>query len=854
MKQLIRSLFLLYFMILCLGINGQSLFSPSVQITKPEVINPTKAIIFDIDNDQLNDILVVGSYPDNIVWFRNLGDYKFSEKIPIYSNENPGAQTGGILSDDVNGDEFIDFIAYEYEQTPPNPWGGSSFIYRKCYWRENLQGNGFGEMIEINVDTTKLVSELFDVADIDGDGLNDLVYGLVPTWTKKVSNTEWGESFNIEVESGYFLSSSLGDINNDGLIDFALTTFGDVDTSYVLIYQNMGDGQFDLHSTHLFNQTIYQSIISDYDTDGTADLIAATYDKVYFVKQNISGTFDPPLLLHNTTSGILNIYPVLVADIDGNGIKDVITQDKVLLNNERFLIQMGEGSAGLNPIVTGYLGSDQANGEDYIQLFYIYGEPFSIIQISQFKENVGSFLIHPIAGQSNSNLDNTVVVDFDNDGDEDVISGNCYYECISINPLEFRDCSSFFHKTLDNEQITSGNFLGVFDINNDEFPEIVVGSKNLVGIKKVKFYSNEMNDTSTVFTLEFPLDSLNYYKFLSTYSKDFDSDGLEDFIILTYSLIGLPDKVFIYLNDPQLGLTLNQEIMLPIRCGKIDFCDLDGDGIAEMLAFSKTFPLVIYYSKLLTNGLFQPFESYVEFEDNLDYNNVHYTIGKINDDEILDIYYSYRNNMNEGFLLLGQLPLGTFTTGPNIPGQMRPHLLDDFDEDGFTDLFYSEVLDTSNTNAAYDGYNIFLLENISSIQFQLIDSLNFFSYQNIFPNNGAVAVDFDNDLDKDIIYTSGITQISILENNHSIITNNYQLSFPKGDVVAFPNPTNGIVSLQFKGQNEGGKIEIFDIYGKCLNEIFLSNKNEQIDVSNLQPGVYIFKIMPLNSLVKVIKF
>lgn len=839
MTQLLKSSIAFIFLFLTYSLTGQSIFSPSVQITKPEVINPTKAIIFDIDNDQLNDILVVGSYPDNIVWFKNLGEYKFSEKIPIYSNDNLGAQTGGIVSDDVNGDGFIDFIAYEYELYPPGPFGGTSYVYRKCYWRENLQGNGFGAMIEINVDTTKLVSEFFDVADIDGDGLNDLVYGLVPTWTKKVANTEWGESFSIEVEAGAFLSSSLGDINNDGLIDFALTTFAEFDTANIFIYQNMGNGQFNLHSTQIFNEIIYQAIISDYNSDGIADLIAVTYDEVYFLKQTLAGSFEPPVLLHSITStGNLNIYPVLVADIDGNGEKDLITQDKVLLNNEKLLLHF---NGAIQATVKGKLGNSQGIQEDYIQVSYIVGDPFSIITLYEYNAVVESFLIHPIAGQGNGNLDNTIAIDFDNDGDKDIISGHCLYECISTNPLKFSDCNSFFHKILDYENDRFSDFLGVFDYNNDGFPEIVTGSRNATGIKKIKFYLNGLLDTTILHTLEFPENSFDIDRFEATYSKDLNSDGYEDLIVLVKG-DGNTSRIITFFNTPQSGLTLNQEVDLPFRCKKLEFHDLDGNGKIEVLGSSYNNPLTLYYSELTEIGLLLPFEVYVEFEDNIGHNHVNFSLGRIDDDEILDIYYAYHSNLDEGYSLIGQLPLGSFISGPNLPGLVRPHILDDFDHDGYDELIYSEIIDTANPILPpYDGYTLFLLDNLSSSDPQFIDSITFYSYQNIFPRNYSIAVDFDNDLDKDILYMSGVTQILIIENNLNFPAKNSEAQFEKDGFVVYPNPTNNSVNIELIDDSILTDVVLFDSLGRVLKRVKLNNTSTRIELSNLQSGVYYLK-------------
>jgi hypothetical protein len=833
MTLLLKYSFAFIFLFLNYSLTGQSIFSPSVQITKPEVINPTKAIIFDIDNDQLNDILVVGSYPDNIVWFKNLGDYKYSEKNPIYSNENPGAQTGGIVSDDVNGEGFIDFIAYEYEQTPPNPWGGPSFIYRKCYWRENLLGNGFGDMIEINVDTNNLVSDNFYIEDVDGDGLKDLIYGLTPHWTKKLESALWGESQSIELSPNNLENYSLGDINADGLIDIATNNYYSPDSIFVNIDINIGEGDFQFHSKHQFEERIYHVIITDYDSDGISDVIAAAYNNIYLIKQIQPDVFEQPVLIHSFVS-TLPIYPVFVADVDGNQMMDLLTQDIVLMNGQELV----KYPVNFPIVSTGNLGNLQNGNINFVQIFS-FNNHFNSVQVYEFNQIINYFFIHPVAGQFISNED-IVYGDIDNDGDVDIICGACFYECISTSPIVYADCKTLFHKVGNVEGDAYYNFTDLYDYNGDGLSEFVVGCAGHSGDTIVRFTSSNIEDTSVIASVIHSNGSA--YSSAITYIMDLNSDGMDDLIVgLNSSNTSLMNKCLIYLRNQQGTFEFYQELEFGFEIKNFEKLDLDGDNVFELLAYTKSTPFSIYFSQATLSGYITPFELLFELGTGNTYNQANVALGDINSDNLVDLYFADRFGQ-DGITMFGQLPLGTFFEGPALPNLFRPHVIADFNGDGNLDLYLTEFFNASSQFPLIGGYSNSILINNSINEYLCIDTIyDPIGYNALTPIGKVIATDIDGDSDLDIISRDNSRQLRVIENQISFVSSVEKSKNVEGVLNLYPNPVDVMLNLKSSNNSELGKIQIFDHTGRPVITLFSSAAELQMNLSELQSGFYFLK-------------
>jgi hypothetical protein len=88
--------------------------------------------------------------------------------------------------------------------------------------------------------------------------------------------------------------------------------------------------------------------------------------------------------------------------------------------------------------------------------------------------------------------------------------------------------------------------------------------------------------------------------------------------------------------------------------------------------------------------------------------------------------------------------------------------------------------------------------------------------------------------------TLTITLESVLGNNDNL----------KSDIELFPNPTNGM--LRITGAYSINAIEVYNVLGSKVFEQNFTSKQAELDISNLQSGVYMFRIVSSdgNSVVK----
>jgi hypothetical protein len=75
--------------------------------------------------------------------------------------------------------------------------------------------------------------------------------------------------------------------------------------------------------------------------------------------------------------------------------------------------------------------------------------------------------------------------------------------------------------------------------------------------------------------------------------------------------------------------------------------------------------------------------------------------------------------------------------------------------------------------------------------------------------------------------------------------NESNLSADAGDLQLFPNPARGVLYLQSAvGGLQSADVVIYDLHGRILNEkhITAGNKKIEIDVSDLQTGIYFVQL------------
>jgi type IX secretion system substrate protein/VCBS repeat protein len=278
----------------------------------------------DMDND--GDIDVV-SGPGDFYWYENLGSEVFGTRTYISSKCYHKANDQKLADIDNDGDMDIIFTSLEYG-TSISPWVSC------LSWIPNLGNGNFGTRTAIN----PIGNDIYDgsygvnIADLDGDGDNDVITGHMwgnngLEWFEHLNNGSFGLRNNLTTSIEYsFLPI---DIDNDSDIDI-LTI--DNNSSSFKMFENFGNGNFGTNpSTNGICNTDAFFLDIDANSDGDRDVL--NYSPQYgmsWVKNTGNGILDTVLntISLNQTQGTAGVFQgtagVFVVDLDSDGDEDII--------------------------------------------------------------------------------------------------------------------------------------------------------------------------------------------------------------------------------------------------------------------------------------------------------------------------------------------------------------------------------------------------------------------------------------------------------------------------------------------------------------------------------------------------
>jgi len=315
--------------VLLANANGQYISAPDLGL--PFYPTFVQCIIEDVTGDKRNDLICVGAainYTDVfLVTYPGKGDGTFGAPVqtkvtaqPLFSN--PIIARAG----DLNGDGLPDVLvmnAYYNGILPYFADGQGGFKV----------GASFQGSFNYSVPT---------VTDLNGDGKLDVLWSTGPR--VDLGNGDGTFTPIAQYDPGYLSNCAFGDVDGDGHLDAACTWYdnGNIDGHlHLTVLRGNRDGSFD--KAPLFTRTfgsgeneydgiptiISPVLVADLNGDGYADIVSLSGDGYCVLLGGPNATWNGQAQQFVTASwqsegGILGIYGVSIADMNGDGLPDIV--------------------------------------------------------------------------------------------------------------------------------------------------------------------------------------------------------------------------------------------------------------------------------------------------------------------------------------------------------------------------------------------------------------------------------------------------------------------------------------------------------------------------------------------------
>ncbi len=314
---------------------NQSTSNPFEGITGTEITDTqstfTGLVVADINGDSYLDIIASNSIAPNVIYIHNGTSDPFNGVTGTYITADSYTSTVIAVSD-IDGDGYFDVIVGNKAQ--PNR-----------YYLNNGTADPFYGITGVNISDETYDTRVIAVADVNGDGLPDVISGNYNEYNRISFNT--GTSTPYESATRVSLTHHqeatrtlvIEDIDLDGDMDIIVGNYGQENRIHL---NNGTDDPFYGESSLLITTDTDQTTViavGDMDNDGDMDVIVGNDNQVNKLYLN-NGRPDP----FNGVSGQeigatgFNTISLKLVDIDGDGDLDVLEgnasqANKIYLNN-----------------------------------------------------------------------------------------------------------------------------------------------------------------------------------------------------------------------------------------------------------------------------------------------------------------------------------------------------------------------------------------------------------------------------------------------------------------------------------------------------------------------------------------
>jgi hypothetical protein len=534
--------------------NGDGTFQP--QIVIPVGSRPSGVTVADLKGDGIPDLVVNNYASETIEVIPGEGGGSFGTPT-LYPTNEGGGFTGPVtpVVADLTGDGIPDLIYPDY-------------VARDVGVR---LGNGDGTFGPLSTFPVGAGAHSVAVLDASGDGIPDLVVGNAVDNTVSVLLGNGNGTFQPQRVypvgfDPYFLT--VADLTGDGIQEVITANRGDNTISVLL---GNGDGTFSAARAYPTGSAPRGIAAADFNGDGKVDIVTANQgDGTATISWgNGDGTF----ALGSEQSApapTLRPFQVVVADVNGDGIPDIVTANRsdnsvsVLLGNRDGSFQTKETFAtGRLPISVAVADLRGDGIEDIVTANY-GGSTVSVL-LGNGNGKFQPYFDIPVG----SDPYDVKVADLRGDGKEDIVvankNDNTVGVLLGIGNGTFQPMVAY--------PVASGPYeVVVDDLTGNGIPDIVVSHFSATVVDVLMGNGNGTFQPAR----EFPVGSRPYGLAVA----DLTGDGLPDIITSNYR----DNDVSVLLNEGDGNF--GPPTIYPVGKGpnEVQVADLTGDGKPDIVA------------------------------------------------------------------------------------------------------------------------------------------------------------------------------------------------------------------------------------------------------------------------------
>lgn len=469
---------------------------------------------------------------------------------------------------DDDGDGFVDYYDADCVDAPDNP---NDFLVNDADCEVLPQGNVFSlSLAWRSPDGSATAYGTPVVGDVDGDSIPEVIFGNQGSRTLSIVNGEFNGvgrnpvTHQVTLDAGTYLYPALSDVDSDGDGEiFVLDTRGNVycfDHELNLVWQNGPSGQRSPHT----NMGSFPAL-ADFDEDGTPEL---------YYQNEIRNAITGEILVRGSHGSSMYTHGNnWVSELTNMAVAVDILDDSECADCEGLELVLGAVVYSVN-LATNTLTEELHMGDaTYTQTQTNTRTPVNT-----------SFNYRPIESFNNQNFTSTAVVDYDGDGNLDILTnggnGGDRYSTLYFWNLATGEVRFY-------EVIDPGGGGGNYDDHNTWTRG--VGSINVADIDGDGELEATFASAENLYALETDFTE----KWINTDDFEEGSSGLTGTTVFDFngdgsSEIVYRDEIDVYIVDGITGNVLNtsipgQECRSQTQAEIPVVADIDNDGQTELV-------------------------------------------------------------------------------------------------------------------------------------------------------------------------------------------------------------------------------------------------------------------------------